>query len=317
MILLTGVSGFVGSHLVKSLCDAEIVAIGRSKPVIFDESNFLSCSIDGKGDYTSILSGVAVVIHCAARVHVMDDLADNPLELFREVNTRGTLNLARQAAEAGVKRFIFISSIKVNGELSKRNKPFTCFDRHLYEDPYGQSKSEAEEKLLELSVLTGMEVVIIRPPLVYGPGVKANFSSLMSLVSKGVPLPFGSITLNKRSLVSVRNLVDLIITCVDHPRAANQVFLVSDGHDFSTAELVKCMAKSLGVSGRMLPVPIWCYRFIGKLFGKKDLVGRLIGSLEVDIKYTTEVLGWSPPQSIQAAFEETAREFLRNKSNYK
>ncbi|GHY11272.1 UDP-glucose 4-epimerase [Vibrio cholerae] len=173
------------------------------------------------------------------------------------------------------------------------------------------SKSEAEEQLVALAKDSGMEVVIIRPTIVYGPGVKANFASLMNLVSKGIPLPFGSITQNKRSLVSINNLVDLIVTCIDHPKAANQVFLVSDDHDVSTAEMVRELAIALDKPTWQLPVPIWCYKLFGKLFGKSDIVDRLTGSLQVDISHTKETLGWKPPQTLQEGFKQTAQAFLQ------
>lgn len=243
----------------------------------------------------------------------MDEKLNTSVNLYREVNTFGTINLAKQAIQAGVKRFIFISSIKANGEITEVDMPFKSDDKRSPKDGYGLSKSEAEEQLLKLAEETGLEVVIIRPTLVYGPGVKANFASLMNLVSKGIPLPFGCITNNKRSLVSVDNLVDLIITCIDHPKAANQVFLVSDDHDVSTSAMVREMAKALGKATWQLPVPIWCYNLTGKLFNKSDVVDRLTGSLQVDITHTKETLGWIPPQSLEEGFKQTADAFLQSK----
>lgn len=257
------------------------------------------------------LKNTTVVVHCAARAHVMDDKEAEPLTLYREVNTAGTVNLAKQAIDSGVKRFIFISSIKVNGEGTLVGCPFKTEDNHAPEDDYGLSKSEAEKQLVALAKDSSMEVVIIRPTIVYGPGVKANFASLMRLVSKGIPLPFGSITQNKRSLVSINNLVDLIVTCIDHPKAANQVFLVSDDHDVSTAEMVRELAIALDKPTWQLPVPIWCYKLFGKLFGKSDIVDRLTGTLQVDISHTKETLGWKPPQTLQEGFKQTAQAFLQ------
>ncbi|EMP95096.1 UDP-glucose 4-epimerase [Vibrio paracholerae 87395] len=245
----------------------------------------------------------------------MDDSEAEPLTLYREVNTAGTVNLAKQAIDSGVKRFIFISTIKVNGEGTLVGCPFKTEDNHAPEDDYGLSKSEAEKQLVAIAKDSGMEVVIIRPTLVYGPGVKANFASLMNLVSKGIPLPFGCITKNKRSLVSVDNLVDLIITCIDHHKAANQVFLVSDDHDVSTSEMVREMAIALDKPTWQLPVPIWCYKLAGKLFNKSDVVDRLIGSLQVDISHTKETLDWAPPQTLQEGFKKTAEAFLSSKKN--
>ncbi|EID4391652.1 SDR family oxidoreductase [Vibrio vulnificus] len=313
-LLITGYSGFVGRHLLSTFEDSQDVSLlGRSQPTKCNQ--FLKASIDSSSDYSVVLDKVSTVIHIAARVHVMNDESEDPLEEFRAVNTAGTMNLARQAAEAGVKRFIFVSSIKVNGESTTGKQAFTAQDTPSPEDPYGVSKAEAEEQLIALGKETGLEIVIIRPPLVYGEGVKANFASLMNLVSKGIPLPFGCITNNKRSLVSVDNLVDLIVTCIDHPKAANQVFLVSDDHDVSTSEMVLQMALALVKPTWQLPVPVWCYNLAGKLFNKSDVVDRLTGSLQVDITHTKETLGWTPPQSLQEGFKQTAEAFLQSKKN--
>ncbi|HIF9178736.1 TPA: UDP-glucose 4-epimerase family protein [Photobacterium damselae] len=309
-IAITGGTGFLGKHLIRSIPRAKLILLGRSNLDISNVS-FYKCSIDNLTNYYEALDSVSVIIHCAARVHIMDDTSTNPLDDYREVNTKGTLNLARQAVEAGVKRFIFISSIKVNGESTRLGKPYKFDDQHSPEDFYGQSKSEAEEQLLQLAEETGLEVVIIRPTLVYGPGVKANFASLMNLVSKGLPLPFGGIKNNKRSLVSVDNLVDLIVTCIDHPKAVNQVFLVSDDNDISTSEMVQQMAKALGKSQWQLPIPTLCYRLVGKIIGKEDVISRLLGSLQVDITHTKESLGWKPPQTLEEGFKQTADAFLQ------
>ncbi|HDY8194806.1 TPA: SDR family oxidoreductase [Vibrio vulnificus] len=314
-ILLTGASGFIGSKLLEELPANNILSLGRDNPKGQPSEKFFKLEIDNDTDYSVALSGVGVVVHLAARVHVMNDEVSNPLEEYREVNTRGTVNLARQAASAGVKRFVFVSSIKVNGEGTSQDRPFTSANLHAPEDDYGLSKSEAEQQLFEIAKDSGMEVVIIRPTLVYGPGVKANFASLMNLVSKGIPLPFGSITNNKRSLVSVDNLVDLIVTCIEHPKAANQVFLVSDDHDVSTSEMVRHMALALDKPTWQLPLPVWCYNLAGKLFNKSDVVDRLTGSLQVDITHTKETLGWTPPQSLQEGFKQTAEAFLQSKKN--
>ncbi|QFT08599.1 SDR family oxidoreductase [Vibrio sp. THAF190c] len=304
-ILITGYSGFVGGHLLNALGNLDNVnLVGRST---FPKCHrYLKASIDPHSDYSSVLQSVDAVVHIAARVHVMSDSAENPLEEFRLVNTAGTLNLAKQAAESGVKRFIFISSIKSNGESTQIGSPFRHNSPCVPEDFYGQSKFEAEEQLLELAEDTGLEVVIIRPTLVYGAGVKANFASLMRLVSRGLPLPFGCITNNARSLVSVKNLVDLIVTCIEHPKAVNDVFLVSDDHDVSTSEMVRQMSKASGKSSFQLPVPVWCYKLAGKLLKKEDVIDRLTGSLQVDITYTKETLGWKPPQTLADGFKETA-----------
>lgn len=311
--MLTGASGFIGSELLKQLPTDSTLSVGRDKPGSQPSEKFFKLKIDNDTDYSVALSDVGVVVHLAARVHVMNDAVSNPLEEYREVNTRGTVNLARQAAAAGVKRFVFVSSIKVNGECTPQDKPFTSADEYAPEDDYGLSKAEAEQQLFEIVKETGMEVVVIRPTLVYGPGVKANFATLMNLVSKGIPLPFGCIKDNCRSLVSVTNLVDLIVTCIDHQKAANQVFLVSDDHDVSTSDMVSQMARALGKSQFQLPVPEWAFKMAGKLFGKQDVVDRLVGSLQVDITHTKETLNWTPPQSLEDGFKQTADAFLKSK----
>lgn len=299
-LLITGYSGFIGNKLVSQLQgNYELNLLGR-KP-----SN-LGCvythNIDPISSYSDALDNVEVVVHCAARVHIMNDVASDPLNEFRAVNTLGTLNLAKQASQAGVKRFIFLSTIKVNGESTTGKASYTAHDQHIAEEPYGISKSEAEEELMELGLQTGMEIVVIRPALVYGYGVKANFSALLNLVIKKIPLPFGSIKNNQRSLVSVYNLVDLIVKCIYHPNAANQTFLVSDDHDLSTTEMVKLMAKVQGVNPWLVPVPVWILKLLGKVTGKSDMISRLTDSLQVDITHTKETLNWTPPYSVEEGF---------------
>lgn len=304
-LLITGYSGFVGNNLVEQLQgNYQLNLLGR-KPSSF--GNVFKHNLDSSSLYSEALENIDVVVHCAARVHIMDDTASDPLNEFRAVNAHGTLNLAKQAAQAGVKRFIFLSSIKVNGESTTGKSPFTADDIVAAEDPYGISKAEAEQQLLDLSKQTGMEVVIIRPPLVYGEGVKANFASLMRFVGKGLPLPFRSIKNNKRSLVSVYNLVDLIKMCIEHPKAANQVFLASDDHDLSTSEMVALMAKVQGKKNLALPVPVWCFKLAGKLLNKNDVIDRLTGSLQLDITHTKNTLDWQPPYSAEHGFKLAAK----------
>lgn len=307
MIALTGYTGFVGSVLLKALDPDDVLLLGRKAPPSYPHFNFFDLSDTQNLDLKSSLRPVDVLIHSAARVHVMNDNAVDPLSEFRAINTDGTLKLAEQAAQAGVKRFIFVSSIKVNGESTTGKQPFSGADEPAPEDPYGISKAEAEQQLLELGEQTGMEIVIIRPPLVYGEGVKANFASLMKLVSKGLPLPFRLITKNKRSLVSVYNLVDLIKECIEHPNAANKVFLASDDHDFSTAEMVALMAKVQGKLNFAIPVPLWCFKLAGKLLGKQDVIDRLTGSLQLDITHTKNTLNWTPPYSVEDGFKLAAK----------
>ncbi|NVK73389.1 MAG: SDR family oxidoreductase [Oceanospirillaceae bacterium] len=307
-ILLTGATGFVGKQLYSVLIKShQVLSVVRDKR----SADFGDCveisEIDKKTQWGDTLSGVNCIIHCAARVHIMNDSSSDPMSEFRAVNSEGTINFARQAAEAGVKRFIFLSSIKVNGESTSGRQPFTAFDVRSPEDPYGQSKSEAEEQLLVLGKETGMEIVIIRPPLVYGEGVKANFASLMRLVGKGFPIPFRAINQNKRSLVSVYNLVDLIKICIDHPKAANQVFLVSDDDDMSTSRMVALMARAQGKANLSLPVPVWCFELAGRLFKKDAVVDRLVGSLQLDIEHTKNTLDWVPPYSVEHGFALAAK----------
>ena len=225
----------------------------------------------------------------------MKELAVDPLTVYRQVNVEGTAHLARQAAAAGVRRFVFVSSIKVNGEFTNMGKPFTADDGPAPEDPYGISKHEAEQLLRQIAAETGMEVVIIRPPLVYGPGVKANFMAMMRWLDRGVPLPLAAITENRRSLVALDNLVDLIVTCIEHPSAANQTFLVADGEDVSTAELLQRMARAMNRKARLLPVPVWMLEQAAVLLGKRDVARRLCGSLQLDTTHTRQRLGWVPP----------------------
>jgi len=312
-ILVTGATGFLGGHLFLTLQSTEnkVTALLRSENSLFTDSAIVS-TIDKKSNFSAALASIDVVIHCAARVHIMNDASTNPLEEFREVNTYGTLNLAQQAADAGVKRFIFISSIKVNGESTEPGIPFQPDDKHIPTDPYGLSKYEAEVGLRKIAEETGMEVVIIRPPLVYGPGVKANFAAMMKWVSKGISLPLGGIKDNQRSLVAVDNLVDLIVTCIDHPNAANQTFLVSDDEDVSTTGLLKNVATALNIPSRLIPIPASWFGLTSKLIGKPAIYQRLCGSLQVDISKTRDLLSWKPPYSSAESMKKTADAFVDN-----
>ena len=310
MIALTGGAGFLGSSLLGTAIDKKIRCFGRNKPSSVLESSFYQGEINSITNYSAFVKDVDCVIHCAARVHVMNDSSCDPLADFREVNTYGTLNLARQAADAGVKRFIFISSIKVSGEGTTLNLPYKSSDEPCPVDPYGISKYEAEVGLKEIALETGMEVVIIRPVLVYGPDVKANFLNMMKWLNKNIPLPLGAIH-NKRSLVSLDNLVDLIVTCIDHPKAANETFLVSDDRDVSTTELLQLLGSALGKRPLLLPVPMGAINFVAKLLGKSDFSQRLCGSLQVDINYTKETLGWKPPHSLEQSLLKTANAYKK------
>ena len=295
-ILLTGASGFVGDTLLRRLHGHDVSLLVRHGRVPGYQCFYGDLSRNS--NYGEAVRSMDLVIHAAARAHIMNEEADDPLLEYRKVNVEGTLNLARQAASAGVKRFLFISSIKVNGEETSPGRPFLSDDTPDPQDAYSVSKLEAEIGLQKLADETGMEVVIIRPPLVYGQGVKGNFASLVKLVSKGVPLPLGAIK-NQRSLVSVDNLVDLIFTCIDHPAAANQIFLASDGDDLSTTQLLRSVATARSVPARLISVPSSLLMFAATILGKKTIAQRLVGSLQVDISKARELLDWTPPLSVE------------------
>jgi nucleoside-diphosphate-sugar epimerase len=302
-VLVTGAGGFVGRPLLLQLTSTRnVTAVGCLRRAAKFAEVTAPLMVVGdmtvQTDWSDVLTGVQVVVHTAARVHVMIDKAEDPLKAFRAVNVDGTLNLARQAAAASVKRSVFISSVKVNGEFTSAGQVFNENEVPNPQDAYSQSKLEAEEGLRQISAETGMEVVIIRPPLVYGPGVKANFAALMRAVQKGYPLPLGAVH-NQRSLVALDNLVDFIITCINHPNAANQTFVVSDGQDLSTTELLKGMAKAAGVPSRLVPVPVWALQTAATVLGKGEVIQRLCGNLQVDISKARNLLGWTPPISVE------------------
>lgn len=310
MILVTGATGFVGRAVVQRLLAIDeplqvVVAVrrdGQQWP-----ANVLprvTGGLEPSTDWTVALDGVLTIIHCAARVHVMSDKTSDSLEDFRRVNVHGTLNLARQAVKAGVRRFVFISSIGVNGAETFQ-QPYLPEDVAEPHSPYAVSKYEGELGLRDLAAETGIEVVIIRPPLVYGPCAPGNFGSLMRWLMRGVPLPLGAIY-NQRSLVSLCNLVDLIVICIEHPAAANQTFLVSDGEDVSTTEFLRRMGQAMGYPARLIPVPASWLKMAAVLAGKPDVAKRLCGSLQVDIEKTRRLLGWSPPLSLNEGLKKAA-----------
>ncbi len=316
MILLTGATGFVGNAAMQRLLADDAaqglaVALRRSESRWPDRvAQHVTGDLTATTNWTAALQGVSAVLHCAARVHVMADAAANPLDEFRRVNVQGTLTLARQAAASGVRRFVFVSSIKVNGEATQPGSPFAADDAPAPLDAYGVSKMEAEQGLREIASQTGMEVVIVRPTLVYGPGVKANFASMMRWLQRGVPLPLGAIH-NQRSLVALDNMVDLLVTCINHPAAANQTFLVSDGADVSTTELLRRMGRAMGKPARLLPVPASWLQLAATLVGKRDVAQRLCGSLQVDIEKTRQLLGWSPPLTLDQGLKKAAEGHVR------
>ena len=318
MILITGSKGFVGSHLCQVLLLRGKCVLGadraggesqpeqgigtsqkgREEQETPQFHTIYDGDIGPDTDWTQALVGVDAVVHLAARVHLMRDTATDPLREFRRVNLEGTRRLAEGAEQAGVKRFIFLSSVKVNGELTEKGKrPFTEANPPQPEDAYGVSKWEAEQVLREIEARSDMEVVIIRSPLIYGPAVKGNFLTLIQLIERGMPLPLRGIR-NKRSLLSLTNLVDLICCCLENAAAAGETFLVSDGDDVSTPELVCRVAHALGKPARLLPVPVWLLRLGGTVTGKTQQVKRLCDSLQIDSSKVRRVLGWTPPGSM-------------------
>jgi nucleoside-diphosphate-sugar epimerase len=316
-VLVTGASGFVGSALCAHLAVKGYAVRGavrntpRTPPPGVEYRTVPDLDFDT--NWREALAGINAVVHCAARVHIMNDASIDPLVAFREVNVKGTACLAEQTVDSGIKKFIYISSIKVNGEATSEY-PFRPDDPPAPEDPYGLSKWEAEQVLQKIAQKTDLEVVIIRPPLVYGPGVRANFLRLMKVVMLGVPLPLGAID-NRRSMVALDNLIDLIETCLNHPAAVNQTFLASDGEDLSTRVLFQRTALALGRPARVIPVPMRVLWTMARLFGMSGFAQRLCGSLQVDISKTRKSLGWSPPVSVDESLHKTAKYFLSNRSD--
>ncbi|SIS47341.1 UDP-glucose 4-epimerase family protein [Neptunomonas antarctica] len=311
-VLITGANGFLGKHLIHVFSEKGIDVIGayRAVSTSSDQNSVAIGNIDSMTDWSNVLKKRQVVIHTAARAHIMKDSAVDPLTAYREVNTAGTLHLARQAAMAGVKRFIFISSIKVNGETTTSLPAFAVNDTPAPQDPYGVSKMEAEDGLRKIAQDAGMEVVIIRPPLIYGPGVKANFRNLMKLANTAVPLPFGAIH-NIRSMLYIGNLVGFIVKCIDHPAAANQTFLLSDGQDLSLTELLCLLRSSMKKPTRLVPVSASFFRVAGSVTGKRAVVDRLVGSLQVDSSKACELLNWQPPYTVEQGIKATTDHFLK------
>ncbi|MFT3848099.1 MAG: SDR family oxidoreductase [Propionivibrio sp.] len=308
-LLVTGANGFVGRILCEFVAERKQVISpvvrGGSEPIGGAAPCVVGC-IGANTDWSSALDGVSHIVHLASRVHVMRESGRDIDALYRETNTVGTLRLAQQAAEAGVKRFVFLSSVKVNGE--ERDEAYSEDDRPAPTGPYATSKRDAELGLWEIAERSGMEVVVIRPPLVYGPGVKANFLSMMRWLHRGVPMPFGAIS-NRRSLVSIGNLVDFIVTCIDHPAAANETFLVSDGEDLSTTGLLVRLAAALEVKARLIDVPVTVLKMGAMVLGQGEMLRRLCGSLCVDARKANRLLGWSAPLSVDDGLKATADHF--------
>ena len=310
-VLVTGASGFIGGAVGAALFAQghSVRAALRSVNSIPPGERLDMVAVGDLGpqtDWSAALAGVDCVVHCAAQTHVMHQTDVNAKEEYREVNVAGTRRLAEQAAALNVRRLVFLSSIKVNGEQTALDAPFLFSDTPAPEDSYGASKLEAEHALWAVSDKTGLELSVIRPPLVYGPGVKGNLLRLLRWVASGVPLPLGAVH-NQRSLVSLSNLVDLLLHCTEHPAAAGQTFLVSDGQDLSTAQLIRLMAEGMSKPPRLLPVPVTLLRAGASLLGKGDELDRLTGSLLVNIEHTRETLTWTPPFSVEQGVREMAR----------
>lgn len=312
-VLVTGATGFIGRRLVESLnfySSRNLTLAVRFVSQCFVESKFQVPCLDSNTDWYIALAGQSIIIHPAARAHTMKDEMTDPLAEYRRVNIDGTLNLARQAAAAGVKRFIFTSSIGVNGNISKH--PFTENDSPNPTELFAHLKLEAEDGLWEIQRATGMEIVIIRLPLVYGPNAPGNFGSFVSWIEKGRPLSLGSVN-NKRALEALDNLVDLNITCIDHPAAANQIFLAGDGEDISTTELLQGVARAMDKLSRLIPVPSLALTYAASILGKKALAQHLIGSLQIDIGKACELLGWTLPLSVEKGLRSC---FVDNSERY-
>ena len=312
--LITGGSGFVGRALTsQALLKGHDVRLALRRPQGADQIvgaevvTVVEPSVDT--NWTAALRNIETVMHLAARVNIMNDNSSDQLAEFRRVNVEMTTALARQAAALGVRRFVFLSSIKVNGEFTQAERPFTSNDVPAPKDSYGVSKHEAEQALRQIAAETRMEVVIIRAPLVYGPWVKANFESMMRGVSRGFPLPLAAFTENRGSLVALDNLVDLIITCLNHPAAANQTFLVSDGEDISTADLLKRTAAVLGHPSRLIYLPKSFLYLLATLANKSEIYQRLGGSLQLDISKTRQTLDWNPPINVDEGLRRAADGF--------
>ena len=317
-VLVTGATGFIGQALCRALRShgLDVCAASREPPLSRENGiEYLNVgAIDSTTDWRVALAGKDTVVHLAARVHVMRESVADPLAEFRMVNVAGTERLAIAASEAGVRRLVYVSSIKVNGERTT-GQLFTECDAPQPEDPYAQSKLEAENVLLRISAQTGLEVVVVRPPLVYGPGVKGNFLLLLRLVQLGLPLPLACCD-NRRSFLALSNFTDFLYQCLDHPAAVRQTFLLSDGHDLSTPDLIRRIARALDRPARLLPMPRSWLKAGAGLLRKTDLFDRLCGSLQVDIGSAERLLGWTPPVSVDEELSNTARWFLREHARH-
>jgi nucleoside-diphosphate-sugar epimerase len=305
-ILVTGANGFVGRVLCAQLAASGFKvrkAMRASDPG--DPDAVAVGDIGERTDWRAALAGASCVVHLAARTHVLRETAADPFAEYRRINVHGTERLARSAAACGVRRLLFLSSVKVNGERTEE-RPYTEGDAPRPEDAYGVSKWEAEQALARIAADTGLEVVVLRPPLVYGPGVKGNFLRLMNLVARGVPLPLGAIA-NHRSLIYAGNLADAIVRALAAREAAGRTYLLNDGGDVSTPDLVRLLAQSLGVKPRLIPVPLAVLGLAARLVGRRAELARLAGSLQVDSTRIRGELGWRPPLTLAQGLEQTAQ----------
>lgn len=311
--MISGANGFVGNALCAELLrrGQSVSAAVRSGNALIENAEVIIVgAIDSETNWADALRDVDVVIHLAARVHVMRESATDPLAEFLKVNLHGTSNLARQAACSGAKRLVYVSSIKVNGEQTSATQSFTELDEPSPQDFYGISKWQAEQALWRIAQETGLEIVVVRPPLVYGPDVKGNFAQMLAVAAKYIPLPFASVH-NRRSLIYLGNLVDALIVCSTHPVATGQTYLVCDGEDVSTPDLLRQLRDAMGYPAHLLPFPPSWLRTLGKLSGKSDHVERLLGSLQVDSGKIRRDLNWVPPYTLQQGLQATAESHRR------
>ena len=309
-IFVTGASGFIGQSLCKALLNSNFFVRGGVRTCNYSLTNknieYVPIgNIDHKTYWKNALSDIDCIIHCAGRAHRMNENKNS--NMYRLINTEGTKNLAKQAAEVGVKRLVFLSSIKVNGEFTNEidgKQKFFYNDIPEAKDIYAKSKLEAEKILFKISSTFGLEVVVIRLPLVYGNNVKGNFAQLIKIVKKNIPLPLSKVK-NQRSMIGIDNLIDLLICCIDHPEASGKTFLASDGEDLSTPELIKLIALSMGKKANLFPLPIYILKFLGSVFGRRKQINRLVGSLRIDNSYTKETLNWTPPLTVLEGIKRT------------
>jgi nucleoside-diphosphate-sugar epimerase len=311
-ILITGASGFIGQSLIKSLLNLKKSIRGtvRSKNQFFSNTEveyIIVENIDGQTNWKEGLKNIDCIIHCAGRAHILRGKEKNEQKIYQSINVDGSKKLAEQAAKIGVRRLIFLSSIGVNGLSTNNLNFFSNMDMPMPIGNYAFSKYEAEKELMKIAKKTKLEVVIIRPPLVYGKLAPGNIKRIIKIINLGIPLPFGKIK-NSRSFIGIDNLIDLLIRCIDHPEASGKIFLASDGEDLSTPELIKLIASSMGRKANLFPFPIFMLKLLGSVFGRREEVNRLIGSLRIDNSYTKETLNWIPPINVEEGIKRMVQE---------